>query len=271
MPDLGMIDPKASTLELSVAGRDFSITQSPGALQSGRKEGTTGAAVWQSSVRVAGWLASPTNALFTKGLLNSDSTVLELGTGISGLVPCVLASKVGAVVATDQQHLLKALRANVDANVSQTPAKSPKRAVHKPVSIDRGQASTIKVLALDWEEDDIKKQLASHGLTGSVDVVLACDCIFNYALIEPFVQTCVDICRLRAQQIQEGGDQAETRPTVCVVTQQLRQAEVFEQWLQTSIRSFRVWRMSGDMLADGLKGGSGFAVHVCILREGDAN
>jgi hypothetical protein len=40
---LGFIDSQASTLEISVAGYDLVIHQSPGLLNSNRKEGTTGA------------------------------------------------------------------------------------------------------------------------------------------------------------------------------------------------------------------------------------
>ncbi|SMQ51223.1 unnamed protein product [Zymoseptoria tritici ST99CH_3D7] len=91
--DLGMVDAAASLLELSVAGRDFEIAQSPGLLQSSRGGGTTGAAVWRSSVRLAEWLAWDRNPLFTTKALHSESTILELGSGISGLVPCILNSK----------------------------------------------------------------------------------------------------------------------------------------------------------------------------------
>jgi len=41
--NLGFVDAKASTLELTVGGKEFSIHQSPGLLSSDRKEGTTGA------------------------------------------------------------------------------------------------------------------------------------------------------------------------------------------------------------------------------------
>ena len=43
--NLGFVDPKAKTLEITVAGRDVTIHQSPGMLESKRKEGTTGAGV----------------------------------------------------------------------------------------------------------------------------------------------------------------------------------------------------------------------------------
>jgi len=40
---LGFIDARAATLDLTVAGHDLLIRQSPGLLTSHRKEGTTGA------------------------------------------------------------------------------------------------------------------------------------------------------------------------------------------------------------------------------------
>lgn len=41
--NLGFIDPKATSLDITVAGRDLTIQQSPTLLSSNRKEGTTGA------------------------------------------------------------------------------------------------------------------------------------------------------------------------------------------------------------------------------------
>ena len=169
-----MIDPKAEFLELSVGGRDYTIEQSPGALQSARKEGTTGAAVWQSSVRAAEWLAQSDNILFAKGLLDSNSTVLELGSGVAGLVPCVLSQRVGSIVATDQQHLTKLARRNIEDNIIPVRARPPKKGGRKPPSTGR-TAENVEILALDWEEDDVQKQLAANSLPKGVDVVLACD------------------------------------------------------------------------------------------------
>lgn len=251
-----MIDPKAKAVELSVSGRDFTLIQSPGALQSGRKEGTTGAAVWQSSVRAAEWLAAPDNVLFHSGLLHGGSTVLELGSGVSVLVPFFLAKRVKEVVATDQQHVLKLLEENIHDNALTKPPKKGKQ---------NDTTGNIQALALDWEEDDIPKHLASNGLGDGVDFVFACDTLYNYGLIDPFVEACVDVCHLR-QQKRHKGDEAGG-PTACVIVQQLRQAEVFEQWLETSIRRFRVWRVPDNMLTAGLKEGSGFAVHILLLRE----
>lgn len=41
--NLGFVDPKAQEVEVNVAGKDYTIRQSPGLLSSNRKEGTTGA------------------------------------------------------------------------------------------------------------------------------------------------------------------------------------------------------------------------------------
>lgn len=103
-------------------------------------------------------------------------------------------------------------------------------------------------------------------------MVIACDCIYNEALIPPFVQTCVDTCRLRPS-LRHGRDEGDKddeddRPCVCVVAQQLRDPEIFETWLREFISAgFRVWRLPDDELPEGLGSSSGFVVHVGILRE----
>ncbi|KAK0944564.1 Ribosomal protein lysine methyltransferase [Friedmanniomyces endolithicus] len=258
-----MVDPVATSIELSIAGRDFVIAQSPGLLQSKQKYGTTGAAVWRTSVKVAEWLASPKNVLFTHSVINGNSTVLELGAGTSGIIASTLAPSVGHVVATDQQHMLKLLRANLDENAKGSLAKGVSHDRRKAVR-DRQRSSVVTTLALDWEEDDIAKHLGSHGLGSGVDLVLACDCIYNYALIAPFVQTCADVCGLRSSSDESATD---NRPlTVCLVAQQLRQSDVFEQWLETFLRSFRVWRVPDDLYTEALREGKGFTLHIGVLR-----
>lgn len=79
-------------------------------------------------------------------------------------------------------------------------------------------------------------------------------------LVNPFVRTCADICQLANADSEQ--------PTLCIVAQQLRSDVVFEAWLKAFHKLFRVWRMPDDLLIDGLKGGSGFVVHVGILRKG---
>ena len=90
--------------------------------------------------------------------------------------------------------------------------------------------------------------------------VIACDCIYNETLITPLVRTCAEICQLA------NVDSAE-KPTLCIVAQQLRSNTVFENWLKAFHKVFKVWRMPDNLLTDGLKEGSGFAVHIGLLRK----
>ncbi|GAB7364834.1 hypothetical protein MBLNU230_g5627t1 [Neophaeotheca triangularis] len=259
--DLGMLDPKAPSLDLTISNRDFTIKQSPGSLQSNRGSGTTASAVWQSSLRAAEWLAKPDNLLYREGILKSSSTVLELGSGISALVPCVLAPKVAAYLATDQLYALKLLQENLDANLKTT--SKPQKASRTSTARAQAVAPNVQTAPLDWETTDAPSVLRAQGFPTSVDVVLSCDSIYNYALVEPFTQTCADICGMREVADGEGPVEA----TVCVIVQQLRQPDVFELWLETFMRRFRVWRVPDSELTEGLGEGSGFVVHVAVLKR----
>lgn len=142
--------------------------------------------------------------------------------------------------------------------------------------------------SLDWEldvADSLKESLglctatAGSGNDGEeeededdkgFDVVVSCDCIYNEALVAPFVRTCADLCRLRpvyAPPVDGERSSATGRtPTVCVIAQQQRSPEVFEAWLRETLRVFRVWRVSDEMLGEKLMSGSGYLVHVLVLR-----
>lgn len=129
------------------------------------------------------------------------------------------------------------------------------------------QTRSIVFRALDWEEDQVTAELADQGSSSSFDVVLATDCVFNYALVDPFVQTCVDACVLktRADKAKEQGE--EPTPCVCIVAQQLRNDDVFRSWLAAFMARFRVWRVREELLP-GLTARDGFVVHVGVLRDG---
>lgn len=249
-----MVDGKATELDISIGDRDFTIKQSPGVLQSKREGGTTGAAVWECSVRFAEWLGSGKNLLFAQGLRGSEGIALELGAGISGLVPLMLGPRVKQMVVTDQQYALALLRENIETNTKPQP-KARRGAPHQ---------INVQVLALDWEADDFASTFRSHGLQAPFNTVVACDCVFNYALIEPFVQACAEACRYGREETSE--TPSSDVPAICLVAQQLRQPDVFQQWLEEFRKAFRVWRVPDDGLTEKLKEGSGFVVHLGILR-----
>jgi len=119
--------------------------------------------------------------------------------------------------------------------------------------------SKVITKPLDWETDQVTSSLTGSEMKVSFDAVIVCDCIYNDALIKPLVDTCRDACQLRLSD-------GRNTPTMCIVAQQLRSAEVFEEWLREFHKGFHVWRVPDEHLSDGLKSDSGFVIHVGILR-----
>jgi hypothetical protein len=99
------------------------------------------------------------------------------------------------------------------------------------------------------------------------DLLLSCDCIYNEALVAPFVRTCAEICRLRPVYAEgQEGQEGSRRPTIVIIAQQQRSPDVFETWLRETMREFRVWRLSDELLGEGLRSGSGYLVHLLLVK-----
>ncbi|ROW14646.1 hypothetical protein VPNG_03217 [Cytospora leucostoma] len=277
--NLGFIDPKAAALELTINGQDLTITQSPNVLSSNRAGGTTGAVLWKVSPPFASWLASPdTNIFFRTGALSPASTVLELGCGVSALVGLAVAPLVSRYVLSDQPYVARFVAQNLEQNRDRNPPPA-RTATGKgrkggggggggrdknsnKNSTPAAGGSNLLFSPLDWELDTPTAALAGGHGVASFDFLVACDCIYNLALVPHFTQTCADLCRLRSSD-----GRSEGRPCVCVVAQQLRDPEVFEAWLREFLaKGFRVWRVPDRELPEALRSSSGFVVHVCILR-----
>jgi len=162
--------------------------------------------------------------------------------------------------------VLKLLRQNIAENLD-TVLSSPRqrkgkgktsKSSNKKTNSTAASAKTtattpddkILIQALDWETDSVAN-------LPPVDLVIACDCIYNEALIEPLNSTCAALCKL--------GD-AQDKQTLCLVAQQLRSPHVFEAWLTSFHRKFWVWRVPDALLSEGLSEGSGFVVHVGVVR-----
>ena len=254
--NLGFIDSKATILELTVGNRDLSVVQSPGLLSSNRQQGTTGAVVWKVTPIFAEWLIREDNLLRRAGLLRPDSVALELGCGISGIIPLVLAPKIGKYIATDQEYVFKMLKQNLSENISLTKEKGSKkqqRSQNKPSELCLD--ASIDVLALDWEES-MASSISFHLPNGAgIDLILACDCIYNESLIDPFVNTCADICRLNASSC------------ACVIAQQIRSDIIFQAWLTAALKLFRVWRVEDFSTGIDQSEGAAFTVHIAVLRD----
>lgn len=229
--------------------------------------------LWKISPIFAGWLASPTNFLFPT-LLNASSAVLELGCGISPLNAFALAPRVAAHTLTDQAYVQRFIQRNLDENrslilssSSSSRAPSSRKSKTKPGKAAAAEDNVgITFATLDWETDSPVPP-APPALRRSFDAVLACDCVYNYALIPPLVQTCAEACRLRQKEEEDSGEEVGARPSLCIVAQQLRNDDVFKSWLEAFVKDFRVWRVSDDKLPEALRPSAGFVIHVGILRE----
>lgn len=247
--------------------------------------------VWKVTPPFAAWLASPaTNLFFRTGALSPASAVLELGCGVSALVGLAVGPLVSRYVLSDQPYVARFVEENLRQNLPRhrpRPSGAPagnrrKGRGHHGNTASGGPAATapgtgnVYFRPLDWELDTPDSSLAAGGdaAGSSFDLVIACDCIYNEALVPSFAQTCADVCRLRSTQPSGGGggaaageQQQQQRPCVCVVAQQLRDPDVFGAWLREfCARGFRVWRVPDGELPEALRSSSGFVVHVGILR-----
>ncbi|EFX03465.1 hypothetical protein CMQ_393 [Grosmannia clavigera kw1407] len=305
--NLGFVDPHVAELDLSVAGRDLVVHQSPAVLTSSRPGGTTGAVLWKITPAVAEWLARPDNFLFRTSLLGAQSAVLELGCGISAVIGLVMTGSSSSTVVSARKASGKRTRKTAAAIVAPASSNSVGRyvltdqpyvakLVQRNLDANSAVASSLYFHPLDWETDVVSASLllpsqdvsssidnvhhqhhhrnhhAHHNHHGqnhpsrmpaadaSFDAVLACDCIYNDALVAPLVQTCVDACRLR------DADSLPLPPTLCIVAQQLREPDVLTAWLDDFHAAFQVWRVPELLLTEALRPAAGFAVHLGILR-----
>lgn len=190
-----------------------------------------------------------------------------------------LGPLVARYIATDQAYVLKLLRQNIAENAatvfgyqqqSQQQGRKGKSSRNGGNANGSGNAgkkagvgggigdleSRITALELDWETDTV-----AH--LPHVDLIVSCDCVYNEALVEPLNATCAAICKSRGAAAATGG---ETRPTLCLIAQQLRSPDVFETWLKSFHEKFWAWQVPGDMLGRELGEGSGFVVHVGVVR-----
>lgn len=112
-------------------------------------------------------------------------------------------------------------------------------------------------MALDWETDDAEYLNSVIAPQENIDLLILCDCVYNDYLIEPLVQTCVDVCSLRASDSK----------TVMLVAQQLRSDSIFEEFLETMMKYFDVWRVPDGSCSRELGPGSGYVVHLAALKQ----
>lgn len=208
---------------------------------------------------VAEWLSTQPCFLEEVGVLTADSTVVELGCGITGLIGITLGSKVKQYLLTDQEYVLKVLRENIQANeTSNLKAKSEKHA--RPLKQNKTSSLLgVSIAALDWERDDASSLRTQLGRGTNVNLLIACDCIYNEHLIDPLVRTMKDICLLNS----------EDDPATVLFGQQLRSDTILEAFLRTLMQDFNVWRVTDRYSGTALGSDSGYVLHLAQLKSRD--
>ncbi|KAI5954092.1 RKM5 [Candida margitis] len=178
--NLGFVD-KASdhvTISLPESNIDLTVRQSISQLSSKQTTSTTGYICWNTSIHVADWLLSP----LCPFKLSKSHVVLELGSGVGGVCASALSKLAGHYIATDQRHILKLLRENIMANVAN----------YKSTTLPRSSPNsniTLDVIEFDWEDVDNGYFNVSKLETQPIDVIIACDTIYNEYLVGPFINT----------------------------------------------------------------------------------
>jgi hypothetical protein len=249
-----------SEVQVTIADKyDLSIKQSLSLLNSKKESSTTGAVAWRVSPRFCEWVLDE-NSLFHDLLSSPHSIVVELGAGVAGIVASVIGPRVGRYIATDQSHLLKLLRTNIENNL----VSSVHSAAHYSGRKGRGRpkhehksalpTSHVLVEEFDWENLDtigyFENDIRGVGCNG---IILACDTIYNDYLIPHF---CAAV-KLVLSTMGSGSR--------LIMAQQLRSEEVLESCLVAlSGAGLCVYSVESAQLSAELS--NGFAVHLTMLR-----
>lgn len=139
--------------------------------------------------------------LFMPDLLN-NAKILELGAG-TGVLSTLLAPLVDSWTATDMAELLPLIQKN-----------------HK-VNIARLSSAKVEVQELDWTWTPQQFQKNAKTIASQhYDLVFAVDCLYNEALVQPFVDT---INRIKS--------------TYVVVVSELRSVDVMQLFLERWLAS----------------------------------
>ena len=152
----------------------------------------------------------------------ANASVLELGSG-TGVLAALLGPLSKSWLATDIFSLLPLIDKNIKRN---WPAKS---------------SAKVEVRELDWTWSRKELERNFPGSKETWDLVIAVDCLYNEALVQPFVDT-LDALPCR----------------VVIVVSELRSSDVMqlflERWL--ALGKWQIWRVGDGTNDRGLLGDS---------------
>ncbi|CAN6596804.1 hypothetical protein TRVA0_001S03356 [Trichomonascus vanleenenianus] len=247
---LGYLTRKDGIIEVPVAGYDLEIKQSLSLLNSKNEAGTTGAVVWKVTPLFAEWLVTSK----AKSLISSETTVVELGCGIAGVNASILAPLVKRYLATDQEHILKLCKYNIEQNIVQTQKKNTVKSRRKKKE-EPEHESPVEWHTIEYDWEYASQQIGQlnpyiHSV-GSNGLIIACDTIYNDYLIPFFVDALWKVAETMAD--------GEEEPSI-LIAQQLRAEEVLTSVLTALVeKGFQLFNVPSTLLSKELI--EGYTVH----------
>lgn len=237
--NLGYINRSTNELTIELAnGQELNILQSMSELNSTKETSSTGFICWKSSVLFLNWLDSEKCPFKLKNM-----NIVELGSGVGGILASALGPKSKSYVASDQKHILKLLKRNIVENTlgfmsSTIDVKTTKKKV-LPV---------INVIEFDWEY--IKHGMYEYEqINQPADLIVSCDTIYNEFLVPHLVEAIKSLL---------------TPTSGAIITAQLRDPQMCEVFVQLLIeQGMNIYSVPNHLLSPQLL--QGFVVYYLTL------
>ncbi|AEY98643.1 FAGL174Wp [Eremothecium gossypii FDAG1] len=159
--------------------------------------------------------------------------VVELGSGAAGVAAIVLANYVDRYLVSDQKAILKPLRANLLANISEVSRRTVCSKQTPELSSNRRTPARceLELIALDWER--IATVPAALRPTDAAHVhVIALDVVYNDFLIPPLLTAIKRLLRWYA-------DEHAVKATAYVLVH-LRAQDILQTFLEHAIIDLRL-------------------------------
>ncbi|SCU94049.1 LADA_0G06216g1_1 [Lachancea dasiensis] len=297
--DLGIESRINGYLELSFEPTDkksackdsfsFEVSQSLSSLNSSRdnNNSTTGYVVWSTTPFFLKWLLySKSGEQFQKGASiaceddplkqfcdvepifsacesNHDDQpfrqIVELGSGVAGILGIALGNYVDKYVYTDQKALLARLEHNVAHNIDELRLRSLETLTLHVESCRRTpQKLQLDMLSLDWENFD-PNPAKLHSLLLPARrahvTIISMDVVYNEYLIEPYLRTLKGL--LHAYR-------SKKHTVSALLGIQLRDQDVIETFLECAVRDFE---LNVHVIVDKMIEATRFDLFYVTLRD----
>lgn len=264
--------------ELKIDQSSSSFNDS-GKRSTSQNHGTTGYVTWGASVLFTKWLMSEKSIIRLNDL--TDCSIVELGTGISGVIGSVIGQFCQRYIMTDQKHILKLLKQNIVNNVNNSfttstiesellKDKSSKKNTskfgnNKKKTLKKSKDKTgyvlpssnqIEVIDYDWEDSELTyNNVLELNDNEYPDLIFASDTIYNDFLLPFFIQAI---------------DLISDEHTLTFAVIQTREQTVIESFLEILLsKNFDCWFVPDEFLTKELT--EGYTVYILKKSAQSAN